>query len=78
MYRLFQPSLTANPTVILSMIPIIVGLTGTLITTIAAYASSTSNFNNTTVIIPTAESVYQSEVNEASSICRILYNIDTK
>ena len=61
MYRLFQSSVTTNPKVILSMVSIIVVLAGTLITTIAAYASSTSNFNNTTVIIPTAESVYQSE-----------------
>src|SRR5919198_1496362 len=64
MYRLFQSSLTINPTVILSMVSIIVVLTGTLITTIAAYASSTSNFNNnatTNVTIPTAESVYQLE-----------------
>src|SRR5919109_5443203 len=63
MYRLFQSSLTTNPTVILSMVSIIIVLTGTLITTIAAYASSTSNFNNTitTITIPTAESVYQSE-----------------
>ena len=44
------------------MVSIIVVLTGSLITTIAAYASSTSNFNNTTTVtIPTAESVYQSE-----------------
>ena len=45
------------------MVSIIVVLTGTLIATIAAYASSTSNFNNTTtaIAIPTAESVYQSE-----------------
>jgi hypothetical protein len=42
------------------MVSIIVVLTGTLITTIAAY--STSNFNNTTTVtISTAESVYQSE-----------------
>ena len=61
MYRLFQSSVTTNPKLILSMVSIIVVLAGTLITTIAAYASSTSNFNNTTVIIPTAESVYQSE-----------------
>src|SRR5919205_497855 len=63
MYRLFRSSLTTNPTVILSMVSIIVVLAGTLITTIAAYASSTSNFNNTTtaITIPTAESVYQSE-----------------
>src|SRR5919108_1543926 len=60
MYRLFQSSLTTIPTVILSMVSIIVVLTGSLITTIAAYASSTSNFNNTTTV-PTAESVYQSE-----------------
>src|SRR5215216_1475544 len=61
MYRLFQSSVTTNPKVILSMVSIIVVLAGTLITTIAAYASSTSNFNNTAVTIPTAESVYQSE-----------------
>src|ERR671922_94172 len=63
MYRLFQSSLTTNPMVILSVVSIIVVLTGTLIATIAAYASSTSNFNNTTtaIAIPTAESVYQSE-----------------
>src|SRR5215208_1705106 len=61
MYRLFQSSLTTNPIVILSMVSIIVVLTGTLITTIAAYASSTSNFNNAAVTIPTAKSVYQSE-----------------
>ena len=63
MYRLFQSSLTTIPTVILSMVSIIVVLTGSLITTIAAYASSTSNFNNTTTVITilTAESVYQSE-----------------
>jgi len=62
MHRLFQFSVTTNPTVILSMVSIIVVLTGTLTPTIAAYASSTSNFNNTTAItIPTAESVYQSE-----------------
>src|SRR5215207_6142408 len=62
MHRLFQFSVTTNPTVILSMVSIVVVLTGTLTPTIAAYASSTSNFNNTTAItIPTAESVYQSE-----------------
>src|SRR5919109_1999785 len=63
MYRLFQSSvIITNPIVILSTVSIIVILAGTLITTIAAYASSTSNFNNaTTVTIPTAESVYQSE-----------------
>lgn len=61
MYRLFQSSVTTNPTVILSMVLIIVVLAGTLTTTIAASASSTSNFNNTAVTIPTAESVYQSE-----------------
>jgi hypothetical protein len=61
MYRLFQFSVTTNPTVILSMVLMIVVLAGTLTTTIAASASSTSNFNNTAVTIPTAESVYQSE-----------------
>jgi hypothetical protein len=61
MYRLFQSSLTTNPTVILSVVSIIVILAGTLVTTIAAYASSTSNFNNTAVTIPAAELVYQSE-----------------
>ena len=62
MYRLFQSSLTINPTVILSMVSIIVVLTGSLITTIAAYAYSTSDFNNATAVtIPPAESVYQSE-----------------
>src|SRR5918995_3939937 len=62
MHRLFQFSVTTNPTVILSMVSITVVLVGTLTPTIAAYASNTSNFNNATAVtIPTAESVYQSE-----------------
>jgi hypothetical protein len=62
MYRLFQSSLATIPTVTLAMVLITVVLAGTLITTTAAYSSSTSNLNNTTAItIPTAESVYQLE-----------------
>ncbi|HJY09392.1 MAG TPA: hypothetical protein VJ250_00470 [Nitrososphaeraceae archaeon] len=62
MYRPFQSSVTTIPTVILTMVLITVVLAGTLITTTAAYSSSTSNLNNTTAVtIPTAESVYQSE-----------------
>jgi hypothetical protein len=60
MFRPFQSSLTTIPTVILVMVLITVVLTGTLITTIAVYSSSTSNLNNTAAI-PTAESVYKSE-----------------
>jgi hypothetical protein len=60
MIRPFQSSLTTIPTVILVMVLITVVLTGTLITTIAVYSSSTSDLNNTAAI-PTAESVYKSE-----------------
>jgi hypothetical protein len=62
MYRPFQSSVTTIPTVILAMVLIPVVLAGTLITTTAAYSSSTSNLNNTAAVtIPTAESVYQLE-----------------
>ena len=43
------------------MVLIMVGLAGTLITTDRRLLSNTSNFNNTAVTIPSAESVYQSE-----------------
>jgi hypothetical protein len=46
---------------VLAMILITIVLAGTLKATITAYASITSNLNNTDVTIPTAESVYQSE-----------------
>jgi uncharacterized membrane protein YwzB len=46
---------------VLAMILITIVLAGTLTATITAYASITSNLNNTDVTIPTAESVYQSE-----------------
>jgi hypothetical protein len=61
MYRLFQIPVVTIPTVILTMVLITVVLAGTLTTTTAVYASSTSNLNNTGVAIPNAKSVYQSE-----------------
>jgi hypothetical protein len=61
MYRLFQFPVVTIPTVILTMVLITVVLAGTLTTTTAVYASSTSNLNNTGVAIPNAKSVYQSE-----------------
>jgi hypothetical protein len=61
MYRLFQFPVVTIPTVILTMVLITVVLAGTLTTTTAVYAFSTSNLNNTGVAIPNAKSVYQSE-----------------
>jgi hypothetical protein len=61
MYRLFQFPVVTIPAVILTMVLITVVLAGTLTTTTAVYASSTSNLNNTGVAIPNAKSVYQSE-----------------
>jgi hypothetical protein len=61
MYRLFQFRVVTIPTVILTMVLITVVLAGTLTTTTAVYASSTSNLNNTGVALPNAKSVYQSE-----------------
>jgi hypothetical protein len=62
MYRPFQSSVTTIPTVILAMVLITVVSAGTLISTTAAYSSSTSNLNNTdAVTVSTAESVYKSE-----------------
>jgi hypothetical protein len=61
MCRLSQFPVMTIPTIIIAMISITVALAGTLTTTAAAYASSTSNLNNTGVAISTAESVYQSE-----------------
>ena len=46
---------------VLAMILITIVLAGTFTATITAYASISSNLNNTAVTIPTAESVYQSE-----------------
>jgi hypothetical protein len=60
MYKLFRFPVVTIPTAI-AMVLITILLAGTLTTTIAAHASSTSNLNNTTVAIPIAESVYQSE-----------------
>src|SRR5918996_105182 len=60
MYRLFQFPVVTIPTAI-AMLLITVVLAGTLITTITAHASSTSNLNNTGAAIPIAESIYQSE-----------------
>jgi uncharacterized membrane protein len=62
MQKLFCSSVTAMRTaLVVSMVLIIVVLAGTLTTTVSAVASITSNLNNTTVAIPFAESVYQSE-----------------
>jgi hypothetical protein len=61
MYRLFQIPVVTIPAVILTMVLITIVLAGTLTTTTAVYASSTSNLNNTGVAIPNAKSVYQSE-----------------
>jgi hypothetical protein len=62
MYKLLKSSVTTMPTaLVLAMILITIVLAGTFIATITAYASITSNLNNTAVTIPTAESVYQSE-----------------
>jgi hypothetical protein len=49
------------PTAILAIILSVVVLVGSLATTITVYGSGTSNLNNNTSAIPTAESVYQSE-----------------
>jgi hypothetical protein len=59
MYKLFRFSVTM-PVLVLAMVFVAIVLAGTP-TTIAAYASDTSNLNNTAVSIPAAESVYQSE-----------------
>ena len=55
------------PVLVLAMIFVAIVLAGTRTTTIAAYASDTSNLNNTVVPIPAAESVYQSESMELPS-----------
>jgi hypothetical protein len=60
MCKPFQCSVTMSTTVSVIILTVIV-LVGTLTTTITVYGSSTSNLDNTTVTIPTAESVYQSE-----------------
>jgi hypothetical protein len=60
MYKPFQCSATM-PTAILAIILSVVVLVGSLATTITVYGSGTSNLNNNTSAIPTAESVYQSE-----------------
>ena len=52
---------------VLAMVFVAIVLAGTPTTTIAAYASNTSNLNNTAVSIPSAESVYQSESMELPS-----------
>jgi hypothetical protein len=58
------------------MVMVAVVLAGTL--TATAYASNTSNLNNTdAVTLPSAESVYLSETG-TSSLYRILYNINSK
>ena len=62
MHKLFCSSVTAMRTaLVVSMVLIIVVLAGTLTTTVSAVASIISNLNNTTIAIPSAESVYQSE-----------------
>ena len=52
---------------VLAMVFVAIVLAGTPTTTVAAYASDTSNLNNTAVSIPAAESVYQSESMELPS-----------
>ena len=62
MYKFLKSSVTTMPTaLVLAMILITIVLAGTFTATITAYASISSNLNNTAVTIPTAESVYQSE-----------------
>ena len=62
MYKFLKSSVTTMPAaLVLAMILITIVLAGTFTATITAYASITSNLNNTAVTIPTAESVYQSE-----------------
>ena len=67
MYKLFRFSVTMPISLVLAMVFVAIVLAGTPTTTIAAYASNTSNLNNTAVSIPAAESVYQSESMELPS-----------
>ena len=59
MDKLFRSSVI-TPIQVLSMVLVFVVLVGTL-TARTAYRSNSSNFNNTTITIPSAESVHQSE-----------------
>ena len=59
MDKLFRSSVI-TPIQVLSMVLVFVGLVGTL-TASTASRSNSSNFNNTTITIPSAESVHQSE-----------------